>query len=109
MLNCDYLERVMEWFLHHFLGMIFQEKCFLCCILLTDQISLPLLLEILSNMCIVIICFPRCDAMNFEINLISLIKPFFYVTKKSRQKLIYLENKKNLRYLKAFFIFLKGF
>ena len=32
--------------------------------------------------------------MKFEINLIFLIKPFWNMTKKSRQKLKYLENKK---------------
>ena len=36
-----------------------------------------------------------CDVINFEINLIFLIKPFFYMTKKSRQKLKYLENDKS--------------
>ena len=38
---------------------------------------LPLLLEILSNMCIAIICYPGCDVIDFEINLIFLIEPFF--------------------------------
>ena len=33
-------KRVWEQFLHHILCMIFQEKCFSCYILLTDQISL---------------------------------------------------------------------
>ena len=44
-----------EQFFYHILCMIFQEKYFLCHILLTDQIViawLPLLLEILVNMCI---------------------------------------------------------
>ena len=56
---------------------------------------LPLLLEILGNMCMVIICFPLCDFMNFEIRFSFLIKPFSYITKKSRQKFEYLE-KRNL-------------
>ena len=34
-------KRVWDQFLHHILCMIFQEKCFSCYILLTDQISLP--------------------------------------------------------------------
>ena len=38
---------------------------------------LPLLCEILGNMCIAIVCKPGCDVMNFEVNLIFLIKPFF--------------------------------
>ena len=32
--------------------------------------------------------------MKFEINLNFLIKPFWYMTKKARQKLKYLENEK---------------
>ena len=46
----------------------------------------PLLLEIFGEMCIAIVCFPGCDVMNFEINLIFLIKPPFCMTKKLRQK-----------------------
>ena len=57
---------------------------------------LPLLLEILANMCIVIICRPVCDIINFEINLGFLIKPFFYKTKLSGQKRKYLKNEKSL-------------
>ena len=45
---------------------------------------LLLLLEIL----------PCCDVILFEINFISLIKPFFYTTKKWIQKFEYLENDK---------------
>ena len=49
--------------------------------------------------------------MDFEINLIFLIKPFCYMTKKSRQKFKYLENEKSfLRWNKKHFSsFLKGF
>ena len=49
---------------------------------LTDHL---LLLEILGNMCIVV-----------EIKLIFQIKPFFYMSKKSRQKFKYLENEKSI-------------
>ena len=67
-------------------------------------IWMPLLLEILGSMCIVIVCLPDCDVINFEINLIFLIKPFFYMTKKSRQNLNILRKKR------AFFSsFWKGF
>ena len=45
-------------------------------------VSLPLLLEILDNLCIAIVCFPGCDVINFEINLIFLIKSFFYMTER---------------------------
>ena len=58
---------------------------------------LPLLLEILDNRCISIVFYPGWDVINFEINLYYLIKPFFYMTKKSRQKFQYLENEKNLQ------------
>ena len=37
---------------------------------------LPLLRDILGNICIAIVCFPDCDVISFEINLIFLIKPF---------------------------------
>ena len=57
---------------------------------------LPLLLEILGNLCIAFVCFSGCDVITFEINLISLTKPFFYLTKKSRQNFKYLENEKRL-------------
>ena len=50
------------------------------------------LLEILDNMCSTIVCFPSCDIINFEINLIFLIKPFLCMAKKSRQKFKCLEN-----------------
>ena len=33
--------------------------------------------------------------MDIEINLIFLIKPFFYMPKKSRQKFKYFENEKS--------------
>ena len=36
---------------------------------------LPLLLQILGNMCIAIVCQPGCDVMNFKINMIFVIKP----------------------------------
>ena len=57
---------------------------------------LPLLLEILGNMHTAIVCFPGFDVINFEINLTFLIKWLFYMTKNSRQKFEYLENKKSL-------------
>ena len=41
---------------------------------------------------IAVVCFPDFDVINFEINLIFLTKPFFYMTKRSRQKFKYLEN-----------------
>ena len=46
-------------------------------------------------MCIAIVCYPGCDVMDCEINLIFLIEPFFLHDKKSWQKLEYLENEKS--------------
>ena len=48
-------------------------------------------------MCIVTVCFQDCDVINFEINLIFLIKLLFYMTKKSRQKSKHFVNKKSLQ------------
>ena len=47
---------------------------------------LLLLLEMLGDLCIVIICCPVFDVTSFEINHSFLFKPFFYRTKKLGQK-----------------------
>ena len=52
-------------------------------------------LEALVNRCIAFVSEPGCDVINFEINLIFLIKPFFDITEKSRQNIKY-ENEKSL-------------
>ena len=54
---------------------------------------------------------PDCDVTKFEIKLIFLIKPFRYMTKKSRQNLKYLENEKSFlgKIKKHFLSLLKGF
>ena len=41
------------------------------------MVWLLLLCEILGNMCIAIVCEPGCGAINIEVNLTFLIKPFF--------------------------------
>ena len=46
-------------------------------------------------MCIAVVCFVGCDVINFEIDFVFLIKPFFYTIKNSRQKLKYIENEKS--------------
>ena len=66
---------------------------------------MPLLLEILGNMCIAIVYKPGCDAINFEIILIFLIKSFLLMTKESRQELKPLKKKNSFE---AFFIIFKG-
>ena len=55
---------------------------------------LALPLEILQ-LYITIVCLRGCDVIKFEIDLVFLIKPFCYMTKKSRQKFKYLENEKS--------------
>ena len=57
------------------------------------NVWLPILLEILGDKCIA--TNQAVMSWKIEINLIFLIKPFCYKTKKSRQKLKYLENKKS--------------
>ena len=49
---------VLDYFLHHILCMIFQEKCFMLLSINLPNIIvwLSLLLEILSNICITIVC-----------------------------------------------------
>ena len=64
---------------------------------------LPLLLKILGNMLISIDFFPDCDGINFEINLIFLIEPFFYMDKKSRQNLNILRTKRDFWWNKNIF------
>ena len=60
-------------------------------------------------MCIAIVFKPACDVIKFEIKLIILIKPFFYMIKKSRQKLKYIENEKSFRgEIKSIFTIFKG-
>ena len=56
---------------------------------------LSLTLEIFGNMCIAIVCFSGFDFISFEINLIFLIKVFFYILKNARQKCKNLENGKS--------------
>ena len=50
--------------------------------------------DVRQYMCCNFICLPVCDVMNFEINFSFLIRPFFYMSEKSRQKFKYLKNKK---------------
>ena len=94
MLNSDFLEESLGivspphlvYFLRKIFLMLyyFNRKNFV--FLLIDKISIA--------MCIAIVCFPGCNVTNFEINLIFLIKWFFYMTKNSRQKFEYLGNEK---------------
>ena len=69
--------------------LILGEKYFSLYILLTEQISLSdflFLLEMLGNMSIVVVCFPDCDVINFEINLNFPNKPCPVIGQKSQDK-----------------------
>ena len=66
-------------------------------------VRLFLLLETRGNVCIAVVYFPSCNVINFEINLIFLIKPFFYIAKKSRQNLNVLRTKRAFRWNKKHF------
>ena len=91
-LNFDFLDKVSP---AHFVY-DFSTKIFLMLYSVNwPNFWLPLLFKILGNMCIAIVYYPSCDVLNFEINFIFLIEPFFYMTEKSWQKLKYLENEKS--------------
>ena len=60
-------------------------------------------------MCIVIVCYPVYDVINFEIKLSFLIKPFSYMTKMSGLNLNIFRTKRTFKIKqKAFFIVFKG-
>ena len=95
-------------FLHNFRRIIF---ILLCSINWPNFIDwLPLLCEILGNMCIAIVCKPGCDVMNFEVKLIFLIKLFFLHNQNALTKTrISWERENLLRWnKKTFSIIFKG-
>ena len=111
MLNFNFLEKGL-WtvFLVHF-DVSIKMFLMLCSIKwLNFIVWYSLLQEILGNMCFAIVCFPGCNFINFEVKLIFLFKPFFYMTEKSRQKfIIILRTKRDFKvHWKAFFIIFKG-
>ena len=58
----------------------------------------------MANMFIATVCLRGCDVINFEVNLIFLMKSFFFMTKKSWQKFKYIENEKSFqREIKSIF------
>ena len=59
------------------------------------MVRLPLLLELLGNMCIAIVCFPGCDATNFEINRILINQAFFLRDQKLKAKNLNVWRTKN--------------
>ena len=98
MLNLDLLDKGLGIVSPAHLVYDFSKKMFLLLYSVNWPnfiVWLPLLLEISGYMCIAIVCSQDCGFINFKINLIFLIKTFLYMTKKSRQKLKYLENEKS--------------
>ena len=81
-------------FLHNFLIKIF---LFLYSINWPNIIAwLPLLCEVLGNMCIKIVYKPGRDVMNFAVNLIFLIEPFFLHDQKAVTKTKICSERKEL-------------
>ena len=75
-------------YLPHFLH-DFRRKTFLLLYFINWPnfiVWLLLLREVLTNMCIAIVSFRGCDVINFEINLIFLIKPYLSTWPKSQDK-----------------------
>ena len=58
---------------------------------------LLLLLEVLGNVCIAIVCFPRWDVIYFKINLIVIIRLFLFMTNKSHKNLNILRTKRDFK------------
>ena len=94
MLNFDFLKKGLGIVSDHNLYMIFQEKYFSCYFLLTDQNSLPLLLEILVSVCNEKF-FPCCDVIIFENKLIFSNQVVLLHDQKVKTKPKYLETKKS--------------
>ena len=78
-------------FLHNFWRKVF---ILLCSINWRNFIVwLLLLCEILGNMCIGIVCKPVCDVINFDVNLIFLIKLFFLHDQTAVRKTFFIISK----------------
>ena len=91
-------------FLHEFRRKIFLTRYFDNWLNFIAWLSF--LLEILGNMCIVIICCPVCEVINFEVNLSFLIKLFSYITKRS-EKIVNISRRKtafNMKQKESFII-----
>ena len=77
MLNFDFLEKGLRIVsAPHFVCGFSGKVCILLYFInwLNFIVWLPLLLEIFGEICISFVCFSSCDVMNFEINLIFLLK-----------------------------------
>ena len=90
MLNFDFLDKGLgivspAHFVHDFTTKVFLRLYFINWPNFTAW--LPLLLDILGHMCIAIVCYPGCDVMDLEINLIFLKEPFFLHDQKVMTKI----------------------
>ena len=97
MANFDFLEKDLEIVSPSHFTYDFLRKMFLMFYFINWThfiVWLPLLIEILGNICIAIFYFRGCDVIIFE--LIFLIKPILYMTKKSRQIFKYLEKERGI-------------
>ena len=103
-------KRIWDQFLHLILFMIFQEKCFSCYILLTDQILLSDYLYFSRYWAICVLqlfCYPGCEVITFESKPLFLIKPLLY-DQKVKTKNLRAELAFEVKW-KAFLLFLEGF
>ena len=92
-------------FLHNFLIKVFLLRCSINWP--NFILWLPLIREILNNKCAVNLCWPDCDVINFQIDLIFLSK-LFSTCRKMQDK--NSEQKELLRWNKMpFSSFLKGY
>ena len=67
-------------------------------------VCLPLICEILSNMFVVILCYPGCDVTNFRNNLIFLIKLYFLHAQKVKTKMWISSERKRIGANNFFFL-----
>ena len=76
------------WFTRKILFMLYSINC------PNFIVWLNLPYEILSNMCISVVCCAACDIINFKTNLSFLIKPFSFMIRsvKKDQKFKYFKN-----------------
>ena len=88
MLNFDFLEKGLGLVSSPHFGYNFSEKSFSCYILLTDKFSMSDCLYFLRYRAIYVLqLFVSQVVINFEINHIFLIKPFFLYDKKVKIKI----------------------
>ena len=74
------------------------------------MVWLALIREILNNICVVILCLPDCDVINFEVTVICLTKTSFVHAQKIKTKIkISWEQRELLRWNKKHPSFLKSY